>query len=288
MTAPLRKLASMSLPAQSISARQMLAGPTTYYVAPNGSPDNDGLTPQTPLDHVTTALTLLATSVDGCGNDVTIRMADGQYDIPMPGGYVLLPFVGIRTLTIQGNTANNQAVSIRSTGDGSLFMWYSPTNTEIVFDHLKVSNVAGKAGVLFSPNGNEAVFKSIYWGAVAPGSTPMWCSSGSNINFQGAHTIDVGSAAVFAYVMDNGFLSVEPGTVMNVVNGPGFSSGFVWVGRGGVYSTQGATYSGQATGRRYVLNARGVIDTGSGGNPNPAFLPGSVPGLNIDGTGSYV
>src|SRR5690606_19901383 len=82
-----------------LSVREQLTAARTYYVDPNGSNGNDGLTPGTAFQTISHAVSV-AYTLDTAIYNVTIQLADGTWTEPVIAQGV---FVGGGTITIRGN-----------------------------------------------------------------------------------------------------------------------------------------------------------------------------------------
>lgn len=261
-------------------ARTVQTGETTYTVSSDGSP-----TGPTDFDNVRNCLLWLAEFVDGGGFWTNIQCEDGTYEqdfCDMP------QFVGFPGLWIKGNELDKRAVKIKNTaGQPYLFTWWQNCNAQIRISNLEI---ICDSGPMFNVNCcSQLVLENIHWGTLGSGAYCIWCAAISNVMLLGAHTIATGAnGGYWALCTDQSFMAWEPGVVVTVTGTPNYSQAFIWISRNATFTYQGATRSGNATGRRYVLVARGLIDSGTGGSPSTLFFPGNLSGLNLDNTGTYI
>src|SRR5215472_11087061 len=61
------------------SGRQVLTGPTTFYVSPSGSDNNTGINPNAPAAAVSNVIDVLMDGYDLNAQNVTIQLSNGTY-----------------------------------------------------------------------------------------------------------------------------------------------------------------------------------------------------------------
>ena len=123
-------------------------------------------------------------------------------------------------------------------------------------------------------------FKNLDFGACA--TSHIWAESGSVIAADGNYTIS-GSTTRHVFSTLAGTISL-PNTIMVTLTGtPAFSTAFAVASSLGAMLIQ-STFSGSATGVRYVISSNSVVNTGGGG---ASFLPGNSAGSTATG-GQYM
>lgn len=221
----------------------------------------------------------LSKVVDGGGYNVKIKVADGSYD--MGSGCYVRPTPGVNALTIEGNTSNKQAVELY--GSGSMLVQGQEPNTTVVrWSDLKFTGNA--AGMLLASvfHGNVWAFNNIYWKMNAANQIAFSTSGGTNINFNGAHSLEApGASPIFMFAGDNGFASMEPDFVGTVVGNPVMAA-TVQVTKSGAISAQNATWTNgsAATGNKWVVVSNGTFDM--------TAMTGQIPGNSSYSDGTAV
>jgi hypothetical protein len=151
-------------------------------------------------------------------------------------------------------------------------------NAVIWLRGFKVSTVTSGAGVV-AYTGSVISMQAMDFGACA--ASQIECGQGATINLDGAYSIS-GSAVSHLHVGSFGLIASAGAFTVPITGTPNFSSYFVGVAQGHVI-VPGITWSGSATGRRYLAHFGGLI---RGAAIEPAF-PGDVQGLANAG-GYYI
>lgn len=226
---------------------------------------------------VCAAIDNLSNNIDGGNKNVTIQVADGSYN--MGSGCYVRPTPGVNILLIRGNVANKQSVELYGSGS-MLVQGQEPSTTVVRFSDLKFTGNA--AGMLLAStfHGNVWAFNNIYWKMAAANQIAFSTSGGTNVNFNGAHSLEAtGASPIFMFAGDNGFASMEPDFVGTVVGNPVMAA-TVQVTKSGAISAQGATWTNgsAATGNKWVVESNGTFDMYQ--------LTGQIPGNSAyaDGT----
>lgn len=228
---------------------------------------------------VCAAINNLSDNIDGGSHNVTIQIANGSYD--MGAGCYVRPTPGVNILLIQGNVANKQSVELY--GSGSMLVQGQEPNTTVVrWSDLKFTGNAG--GMLLASvfHGNVWAFNNIYWKLNAANQIGFSTSGGTNVNFNGAHSLEApGSGPIFMFAGDNGFASMEPDFVGTVVGNPVMAA-TVQVTKSGAISAQNATWTNgsAATGNKWVIVSNGTFDM--------TALVGQIPGNSSYSDGTAV
>lgn len=254
--------------------RIKLTGDITYYVATTGNDSNPG-TSGSPWLTIQHAIDYLTQNIDLAGFTATVSVADGTYS-----GTVVIshPFTGSGTVLLRGNTVT-PANCIISTSTFCI----SVLNGTLNIGGFKLVSGAGTSLSLAS--GTRAIIAaSMDFGAASGGgSGHIYCAQGSTLNIQSGYNI-TGSAS-FHILCEVGGQVFNSGSNAFAVSGtPAFSTAFASTSTCGNISMVGATYTGIATGQRYICALNGVINTNSGG---ANFFPGNAPGSTATG-GQYV
>ena len=257
-----------------ICARERLTGNRTYYVRTDGNDNNDGL-----ADSATRAFLTIQRAVDVACNDidagpynVTIQVGDGTY----AAGVSLKNYVGTGTFTLKGNTASpaNTVISATNTNAISIGTGIRPWTVQ----DLTLQTNTGGHGILAS--GGRLLFTNLRFGTTA--WNHINSTIGASISAQGNYSI-VGGAVAHA-VAESGASVLIVGRTITLTGTPAFSTAFAFAEECGSITISGDTFSGSATGPRYVSQINGVINTNGGG---ANYLPGNSAGSTATG-GQYV
>ena len=253
--------------------REMLVADRTYYVRTDGNDSNTGLVNSAGGAFLTMQKAIDVTAaLDTSIYNVTIKVGDGTY---VANG-ILKNILGSGSVTIEGNTTTPANVVI----DGG-FAKSSP-GTPYWIKGFKLTRVTSATNIAINVTvGAYIQFSSLEFGV---GFTyHLFVSSGGYLyNNSGNYTIS-GSAAAHLWV-DLG------GMVTNVVNTitlsgtPAFSSMFLYANLASTINMFSNTFSGSATGQRYLIQMNAAVYTNSGG---ANYFPGNSAGTVATG-GQYV
>lgn len=270
-------VANLTLAIAATAQRIKLQNNATYYVSTAGSDANNGSlgSPWATLQH---SWDWIQSNLDFNGHIVQVIVADGTYS----GGLIADgPIVGM-----------TGALPIRYTGD-----IVTPANCVISVNSASpiLARNGGRVyaeGFKFVNTGpgdfsNVAALGSgsfVYLGAVlfGTGNTGhMAVTGGGTISLLTDYAIDGGapyhySSAYGGFILGNAITVSLSGT-------PAFATAFAVAQSCGTIQTVGNTYSGAATGVRYVASLNGVIVTAGGG---VNYYPGNAPGTTGAG-GQY-
>lgn len=252
--------------AQPVSGplREKLSGLRTYYVRSDGSDSNTGLVDSAGGAFLTLqkAADVIYETLDLNGNNVIVDIGNGTYTAGVsvsgaPVGEGLIYFIGDTT------TPSNVLVSV--TGGDCFSAFYGAR-----FDvrGVKLQTTTSGHG-LKAYLGSHIGYQSVDFGACA--EMHVECGQGSTIIADGAYTIS-GGALGHLHCGSFGLISSSTFTV-TLTGTPAFSSYFAGAAQGNIIVT-GMTFTGSATGVRYLAHRGGVISAAA---IDPA-LPGNAAG----------
>lgn len=251
-------------------AREQLAGPRTYHVAPSGNDAGDGLTASAPFATLQRAVDA-ALTLDAAGQQVIICLADGTY----ASAYMRRPMIDGGLLSIEGNAASPQAVLIDG-GNGPGLM------AEAAGARLQVQGVT-LAGLVGAWARLGAVI--LMRGRLAFGP-----ASARHVGADNAGYIEIiadieilGDAPQHFYADWNGHILMT-GSTITLTGERSFPNGFAVAHLTGVVSAYGNSYGGSAQGPRFRAVGNGVIFVNGAGD---AIFPGDAPGMIASG-GQYL
>lgn len=257
----------------SLTARQVLTTNTTFYVATTGNDSNPGTigSPWLTLQH---AYNYIASNVDIAGFTCTVEVAAGTYSagvvasIPSVGGFV----------TFQGDLVTPDNCII-SSGSGACFWAFD--NCQINIGGFKVT---GTSYLVFA---RGAGAKILINGAMDYGAGGTTLLAHINADWTGfveiTHDYTIsGGAGQHYYATGSGVIQMGLLTV-TLTGTPAFAGQFALATSNGTLQVFGNTYTGAATGVRYLVDTNATIGTNGGG---ASFLPGNSAGSVTNG-GQY-
>lgn len=242
--------------------REILTANRTYYVRTDGNNNNSGLdnTAAGAFLTIQKAANVALNTLDTDGYTVTIQVATGTY---AAGASVGRPLVGGGILVFNGDQTTPTNVLI-SGSSACFFISNSPSPVRITGFKL----VATGNTCIYAANGSDVVFGAINFGA---SGTHLFANQRSTIQAIGNYTV---SASSGTHVMSQ-FQSIAhiSNVVVTLTGTPAFASSFANCDHLSYINWSGVTFSGTATGNRYIVDMLSVM-FGTSGNMN--FLPGNV------------
>jgi len=262
------------------NVREKLAAARTYYVGPvsppagwgAGSNSNNGLTVLFPFLTIQYAYDLIANTLDLNGYTVTIQIGDGTFT----GGLLISkPWVGGGAVTVQGNTGAMSSVIISTTSASAI------SNTANLPGRLTVQYVkltTATSGSCISNAGiGKIFFNHIEFGACA-GTHLSTDGNGATINsLFGTYTIS-GNALAHMDSQNQGFIIIQFATI-TITGTPAFSTAFAYANNLALINAYSPSYTGSATGPRYLIMMNSVCQSGT-------TMPGDSAGSTATG-GQY-
>jgi hypothetical protein len=258
-------------------ARIALTAALTYYVRTDGNDSNNGLANTSGGAFLTIQYAInVASALDNGGNNITIQVADGTYvsatEIDMKS------FVGSGLIIIQGNvTTPSNCVLSFSGAHSNGFVANGVLGTyQIQGFQLKATNSGYEAFYIVSNSvvNIQNLDFNTGWSFHLDVETGATITVVGNYKISGGGTAHISCSAAF-FKAQNTFTITLTGT-------PAFSAEFVGTDRCGwcLIEYGAVTFSGSATGKRYLANTNGIIDTEGGGS---TFIPGNSAGSVSNG-----
>jgi hypothetical protein len=258
------------------AARERLLDHRIIYVRTDGNDNNNGLTNDASgaFQTIQNAFYYIAQKIDGNAFNVTIKLGQsGTYAGANFDTELVSPWNGY--LTIEGDTVtpgntiilgnNANAIHLRV---GALKLQYVKLQTTGGSGHcisVRFASVRLGTGVNFGP----CVGSHISLG------TASSADSFSNYTISGGSQVHLN--------LYNGAAAEFGGGIVTLSGTPNFSDAFCQCNQS-MLSLYGITFSGAATGKRYDVQAAGVIQTFGAG---ATYLPGNVSGTQATG-GQYI
>jgi hypothetical protein len=253
--------------------RELLDADRTYYVRSDGSDSNTGL-----VDSAGGAFLTLqkaydtVTKLDLGGFTVTISVGAGTFE----GINVSSPWVG-GNIVIAGAGATSTIVTT-STKSGAFFISAALSGV-LTVQSLKITASGGKSGIRMDAAGKFVLGSGIEFGACS-GRHMLLAAAGAYLESKLAYTIS-GGAAYHIDVQYHAFMRNDAKTI-TLSGTPAFSTAFCAASNGGGVLASVLTFSGAATGPRYLSATAGHINTDGGG---ASYFPGNAAGTAT--TGDY-
>jgi hypothetical protein len=255
--------------------RIKLTADLNLYVATTGSDSNDGLSSGSPFLTLNHASYVAMNNYDQQNRyRITINVADGTYD----QGASVYGNVGNYQIYFKGNSATPANCVITLSSPGSIFG--AAFNANLSVDGFKLGAPTGSSSIGLIPGnclaaslGGNITFANVNFGVTQ--RSHMETGSGGYIAAFGDYTISGSSG--FHMIAGIGEIAMAQHTV-TLTGTPAFSY-FAWASAGYIYSVA-TTYTGSATGARYLADFGGGINTGGGG---ASYFPGNSSGISTTG-----
>jgi hypothetical protein len=259
-------------------ARELLTADRDYYVdGSSGSDSDDGLSPGTAFATIQKAADVVA-SLDIGLFTVTINIVDGTY---AAAGISLKSAVGSGKIVLLGNTGTPSNVVIESTdGSGRTIAADAVTTDCEVHGVALTHSGGGTAFGLSASKGSRLYFSDVELGSGY--SSHILSEENAYIEALGDYEI-TGAATRHWYATRGGIIRVN-GRTITVTGTPDFSVAFAFAFVLGQMIVHANTFSGSATGTRYVTQGNSVIYVAGGG---ATYLPGDAAGSASTGGESF-
>lgn len=259
---------------KSTQARELLTAARTYYVRTDGSDSNTGLTNNAGGAFLTIqkAINVVSGSIDMAAYQVTIQVGAGTYTgaINFLSWSGNLPPILVGDETTPGNVIITTTSADAVTNDGA-HPWH--------IRGMRLQTISsGRA--MYCANGGGIYFQKIDFGTTA--GNHMHCIGPSSISATGDYSISgsPGGDGIHMISADSGYINTTNITV-TLTGTPAWSSnGFAHASRIGEIRASGNTYSGAATGTRYLANNNAVIYTAGA---SATYFPGDAAGSTATG-----
>lgn len=250
---------------------------TTLYVRSDGSDSNDGsandsghafLTIQAAVDYA-------YDNFDFGGKVVTVKVGNGSF----AGGVIVagLPVgaksAGAWPLVIEGNTSSPGSCVIASTSANGFALW----------DHARAyikgfqigTTTAGSA--LTASNHSQLAYGNIIFGTLA--TDGVLAALHSYVVALANYSIGGNCSGQHIHSTEFSYLSIANRTI-TLTGTPAFGARFAGCSSAKIFA-ESATFSGSATGVRFLVHYNGVIDTS--GQNSASFFPGNSAGTADEG-----
>lgn len=256
------------------ATREVLTANRTYYVRTDGSDSNDGLTNSSVGAFLTLQAGInAAAALDINGYAVTIQASDGTYTA---GVSVSRPLLN-RNVTLVGNTSTRSSCAISLSSGACITVSNDAKLTASGFKLVSSSGI----GIYVNTYGKFTLGSGgMDFGAC--GSVHVYVTTNATCNLLQNYTIS-GSAANHLSITTFGTVNAYSRTI-TLSGAPAFSGYFAICEYFPFYYCFGCTFSGSATGSRYLCRGNSIIETGSAG---ASYLPGDAAG-SVATQGQYL
>lgn len=250
----------------------ILTGNVTYYVRTDGSDSNTGLVNSAGGAFLTIQKAYNVAATFSTGNfTITIQVGNGTYT-----GGVILGNINVGDIVIQGDTTTPSNVVV-STTSADCFAFFAPHGS-VTIQGFKLQTTTGGACVSIHSPGCAVTLGNMEYGATA--AYHIFNSSpGSQFVLAGTATISGGGLAHIV-MQSQSYCYYSYNSPVTVSGTPAFSTAFAYIDQSRL-DIVGTTYSGSATGTRYLVVNGGVVS----GTGSTTFFPGNVAGSGGTSTG---
>lgn len=253
----------------------VLTAALTIYVRTDGSDSNTGLVDSAGGAFLTVQKAVnTAVLFDNGGNLITIQIRDGTYT----GAVTLKSFNGSARIQIQGNNGTPANVVISTTS----VTGFTATSVQGLWDIRDLKITTTSSGSCILADNSTVYFRNLNFGSVPTNSNQVLSQGKGLIVAEAAYTISGGAFAHFSAI-DFGMIQAI-GITITVSGTPAFAGIFAGSSRFSYLKVFSLTFSGSATGTRYLASENSVIFTNGGG---ATYFPGNANGSTATG-GQYV
>lgn len=240
--------------------REVLTANRTYYVRTDGSDSNSGLVNTSAGAFLTLSAAAAACAKLDCSTyNVTISVGSGSF-----AGVTLPAMLGSGTFTLSGagigTIISAVVLAPRSVWTVSEFKLYGSaallTVSAYAYGTVSSGIEFGAATEQVFVRQNATFFAASNY-TISGGATRHWRADESG--------------TIFAY-----------GRTVTLSGAPAYSGSFAYVFHGSTAIVGAMTFSGAATGTRFVVSSNSVINTAGGG---ASYLPGNASGVTDTATG---
>lgn len=261
----MRKLTWANMRA-ALPFREKLSAARTYYVRTDGSDSNTGLanTAAGAFRTIQKAVDVAA-ALDNGNFDITVVVQAGTWT----AGAELKETIGGGTVVIDGGSMASCTVS--TNGANCFAAVRSTRNSKYRLQNMRLQTASSGYAIAAFGGPTNIEYQAIDFGPT-PGAQ-IFVSRNSNVTAVGAYTIS-GNALAHVIASEFGAFTADSAAV-TLAGTPAFTTAFVAAVRIGFASFNTTSFSGTATGPRYLTNnGGGVFVAGAGAS----YLPGSAAG----------
>lgn len=260
--------------------RERLTGNRTYYIRTDGNDANDGRENTAAGAWLTfnKAWNFIRDNLDLGGFAVTVQVADGTYTVGLLASGAIVGQKTADQVVFQGNNGAPANVLVNVAGGYPLF---AEQGAKITFKDMELRTSTSGECIYATDAGTMVRHSNLRFGVCA-GGAQIFSTGYATVAATGNYAI-TGAAARHWFAAYGGTIQAI-GRTITITGTPAYSSQFACASDAGLISAISNTYSGSATGTRYLASVNGVIDTAGAG---ATALPGNAAGSTATG-GQYV
>lgn len=262
----------------SIPGRTFLTANTDLYVATTGSDATGTGTAGNPWKTIQKAFNVLQASYDLAGFVATIHVGAGTFGGAAMSGAVTGAAGGTGSIPVLGNGEGSTIVQ----GAAGAPAFGAAAGAAFFVGSMTIGGAGGYG--LAANLGGVIAFGAVTFGAVT--TAHLYANSGGQIICAGSYGISGGAAEHFFAFSGSSIGHFGGPFVCTLTGAPAFSAAFAAATDNGVLEVQSSwlTFSGSATGPRYVASTNATINTFASG---ASYFPGSSAG-SVSNNGIYV
>lgn len=260
-----------------VGVRERLTGNRTYWVSATGNDANTGLTAGAPFLTGQAAVNA-AQALDLNGFTVTIQLVDGTYAGQIFVAGLIPGQKAPGQLVIQGNVATPANVVLSF--NGADFVISAQLGGQVQVQGVRFNAAGANPFDLVATTNGLIAVQNVEFGTA---SLHTYARSGGEIQIIGSYTI-TGPAASHLRAEYGGRIRPFSGITATLTGTPAFSVAFAHFPFAGIAEAVGLTYTGGATGPRYVIGGNSAVLTNGGG---ANYFPGNSAGSTATG-GQYL
>lgn len=256
------------------NTREILTGNRTYYVRMDGDDANDGLsnTSSGALLTIQHAVDTIM-CIDMRTFDVTIQVEDGTYtDSILING----PWPGSGQVRLNGNQATPTNVVINVTNDQAILV---QRGSRILISGIEIRTTTSGHGLLVTSGSTVEIRESVCFGECAE-SQIYAHSAGTVFVFNDYEITGSAGDSHFAVTTAGGVHAI--GKTITLSGTPDFGYAFAVAATSGAAYYSACTFSGSATGKRFIVLTLGNLHVNAGSG----YFPGNAAGTVASG-GQY-
>ena len=209
------------------------------------------------------------------GKDVIIKLLDGTYTDSFSAANRCY---GLGSISIQGNTSTPSNTKI--TVNSNYVLYNSGSGVEIGIEYVQLKFTGSSPACIQADQGarinlgNGIIFDS------SSGSHIAVTNNGS-VRLASKYTI-IGSAVYNHIACTTGFIFKAGISEVTLTGTPNFGNSFIDIRSNSIAALAGITYTGSATGTKFLVSTNSLIATAGGGIN---YFPGDVAGTTDSATG---
>lgn len=260
----------------STNVRTLLTSDATYYVATTGNDSTGDGSSGSPWATIQHAIDYLVEYIDLGVYDATIQLADGTYT---DSGNELKAVNGSGTVTIQGNTGDEESVIINSSGTN---FTTAQAITPYVIQYVKTRQSGSSKHCVQAMSNSVININNVYVDDTNSTGTYTYIflsQSGSVVTLS---TIEFSGACAAFLRTQGGVINYYNGSI-TLTGTCSWSSAFYLASEFGGLLGINWTFSGSATGKRYSITINSYARIGSA---STSYFPGDTSGTS-DATSHY-